>query len=86
MSKTKGKLIVISAAKEKPVVNDELVSMLEQMLDSAKEGELTKIVSMLGYGDGMCEPAYSSGQDPLRIIGVLRIMTRELEDHYMGHE
>lgn len=56
----------------------ELVTLLENMLDSAKAGEMTSIAITAGYSDGRIGSSYSLDCDLPTMIGAIEILKTEL--------
>lgn len=60
--------------------NESLVSMLEDLLSMAKEGEIIGGAVALIHPDGTSSNRFACGDYPVRLIGEMRCLEREIID------
>ncbi|MFQ2052049.1 hypothetical protein ACTG25_03465 [Aeromonas sp. 80P] len=64
-----GKVVSLSEIKKESGAN--VVTILEEMLESAKRGEVVNCLIVTVNGDGTCSRAVANGHQPFTLLGQL---------------
>lgn len=64
-----GKVVSLSEIKKESGAN--VVAILEDMLESAKRGEIVNCIVVAVNGDGTCTRASANGHQPFTLLGQL---------------
>lgn len=64
-----GKVVSLSEIKKESGAN--VVSILEEMLESAKRGDVVNCLIVTVNGDGTCSRAAANGHQPFTLLGQL---------------
>lgn len=73
------KLVPPSKVLDEKEVNQELVTMFEEMLEWAKEGTIVSGAVVMIYPDGVSANCFNT-RDPILLLGEMRAMEREILD------
>lgn len=60
---------------------EEVISILEGMLESAKEGGVRSFAAVMIFEDGCVGSAFSGYYEPIKLLGAVNMIGREIQDN-----